>query len=72
MIWNEKLLFPPHEDSSPVSIIDREPGSFGLVFDVAKGREAGPVNEILIFAGAPVLRQKAMTTPDNFSIEIGC
>lgn len=70
VVRNQKLFLPPHKNSPSVPIIDRQPWSPSLVFDVAKGREAGPVNEILVFTGAPVLRQKAISTANDFGVKV--
>jgi len=40
--------------------------------DVAECREAGPMDDVLVFAGAPVLGEKAIATADDLCVEIGC
>jgi hypothetical protein len=69
MIRNQEAFLPSHEDSTPVPVCHGEQGAFELVLHMFKRREAGPVDHIILFRGAPVLCQETITASDDFGIE---
>jgi len=72
VVWNQELFLPTHEDGASVSIIDGQARTLCLVPDVAESREAGPMDDVLVFTGAPVLSEKAIATADDLCVKIGC
>jgi len=55
MIRNQEAFFPSHEDGTPLPVCHGEQGLFELMFDMFEGREAGPMDHVILFRGAPVL-----------------
>lgn len=43
---------------------------FEIIFDVFEGIEPLPMHHILLFRSAPILRQKSISTADDFCVEV--
>jgi len=72
MVWNQELFLPAHEDGASISIIDGQARTLCLVSNIAECRETGPMDDVLVFAGAPILGEKAIATADDLCVKIGC
>lgn len=55
VVWNQEFFLPPHKDGASISIVDGQARALSLMSDVTECREARPMDEIFIFASAPIL-----------------
>ena len=72
MIWDQELLFPPHEHVLAVrAVLVVEVGLFSLFREGPPGGEAGPVLHVFFVAGAPVVVAglEGVFGPDYFAFE---
>ena len=74
MVGNQEMLLPPHKDILFLGdVVDRHGASPRLLLVWTKCIKLGPVAEIHLMVGAPVLvlREEAILRPDNFAFKIG-
>ena len=71
MVRDKESLLPAHEDGPAVVLRHGQVGPLQVVFNMSECWEALPVNHVFLFRGAPIARQEAVTTANNFGIEVG-
>ena len=71
MVGDQKLFLPAHEDRAAVGVLHREVGLLEVVAHVAEGREASPVDHVLLLCRAPVPGQEAVPAADDLCVEVG-
>lgn len=75
MVGDEEVLFPAHENVLALGDVldDDRRASAGLFRVGAEGRELGPMRQVGLVVGAPVvvLGHEAVLVPDDFALEVG-
>lgn len=72
MVRDKESLLPAHKDSPAVILRHGQVRPFQFVFNMSECWEALPVYHVLLFGGAPIARQEAVTAANNFGIEVRC
>ena len=71
LVRNDKLLLPPHENGSPISVLHRQMRFFQFVSDMSESGETSPMDHVFLLRCPPVPRQEPIPTPDDLGVEVG-
>jgi hypothetical protein len=75
MVGHQEMLLPPHKNVLSLrNVVDGHRALSCLLLERPKGIELGPVAEIHLVVGAPVLvlGEKAIFRADDLALEVGC
>jgi hypothetical protein len=70
MVRDEESLLPAHKDSPAVILRHGQVRPLQFTFNMSECWEPLPVDHVLLFRGAPIARQEAVTAANNFGIEV--
>lgn len=70
MVWNQELLFPPHEYGSPIRVFHSQMRLLEVAH-ITEGGEAAPVDHVFLFCSAPIPCQEAVPAADDLCIKVG-